>query len=86
MRNYNGSTQIPIKSIRELRQACVDGGSTIEVVFDLRGTGLSYKTAANSAIYATNRAADVAKFAEMFGLDLDTSFCFTKNPAFSGKT
>ena len=85
MRNYMGSTQIPVKSMRELRQECVDGGSTLEVVFDLRGTGLTYKTASNSAIYATNRDSDVEKFAQMFELDLNTAFCFSKNPAFTGK-
>jgi len=52
MRNYLSSKPLTIKSIRELRQQCVDGGSTIEIVYDLRGTGLTYKTAANSAIYA----------------------------------
>lgn len=86
MRNYTTSTPLPIKSMRELRQQCVGGGSTLEVVFDLRGTGLTYKTAANSAIYATNKTADVEQFAKQFGLDLNMSFCFTKNPAFKGKT
>ena len=59
MRNYLSSTQLKIKSIKQLRQKCVDGGSTIEVVYDLRGTGLTYKTASNSAIYAKNKAEDV---------------------------
>ena len=63
MRNYLSSKPIPIKLIRELRQQCVDGGSTIEVVYDLRGTGFTYSTAANSAIYATNKEADVEAFA-----------------------
>ena len=70
---------LPIKAIRQLRQKQVDGGSTIEVVFDLRGSGLTYKTAANSAIYATNRAADVEKFAKMFEMNLDQKFVFEKN-------
>ena len=64
MRNYTTSTPLPIKSMRELRQQCVGGGSTLEVVFDLRGSGLTYKTAANSAIYATNKTADVEQFAK----------------------
>ena len=55
MRNYQSSKPLKIKLIRELRQKCVDGGSTIEVVYDLRDTGFTYTTAANSAIYATNR-------------------------------
>ena len=85
MRNYIASKQLPIKSIRQLRQQCLDGGSTIEVVYDLRGSGLTYKTAANSAIYATNRQADVEKFAKMFELDLDKKFFFRKNPEYSGR-
>ena len=87
MRNYLSSTQLKIKSIKQLRQKCVDGGSTIEVVYDLRGTGLTYKTASNSAIYAKNKAEDVQKFAEMYELTdkLDTRFVFTKNPNFKGK-
>ena len=78
MRNYQYSKPLPIKSMRQLRQECVDGGSTIEVVFDLRDTGMTYVTASNSAIYARNKEADVEKFAEMFDmdLDLDTEFCF----------
>ena len=43
---------------------------------------MTYKTAANSAIYAKNKQEDVQKFAEMFELTdkLDTKFVFTKNP------
>ena len=85
MRNYLGSKPLPIKSIRELRQQCVDSGSTIEVIYDLRGSGITYKTGANSAIYATNKPADVEKFAAMFDLSLDQKFCFTNNPLFSGR-
>ena len=87
MRNYMASTPLPIKSIRELRQQCVDGGSTLEVIFDLLGTGLTYKTAANSAIYATNRQSDVEAFATEFEFtqDLDKQFCFTKSEGYTGK-
>lgn len=85
MRNYQSSTPLPIKSIRQLRQKCVDGGSTLEVTYDLRGTGLTYITAANSAIYAINRDEDVQKFAQMFEIDLDTKFTFAKNSAYSGR-
>ena len=48
---------------------------------------MTYKTASNSAIYATNKAEDVKKFAEMFELTdkLETKFVFTKNPNFKGK-
>ena len=54
-------------------------------MYDLRGSGLTYKTAANSAIYATNRQADVERFAKMFELDLDRKFEFRKNPEYSGR-
>ena len=70
-RNFLASKALPIKSIRELRQKNLDGGSTLEVIYDLRGTGLTYKTAANAAIFATNKPADVEKFAQIFNLDLD---------------
>lgn len=48
---------------------------------------MTYKTAANSAIYAQNKPEDVEKFAQMFELTdkLDMKFCFTKNPEFKGK-
>ena len=82
MRHYQSCKPLPVKSIRQLRQKCVDGGSTLEVIYDLRGTGLTYITAANSAIYAVNRAEDVEKFAKMFDLNLDTKFSFVKNGAF----
>jgi len=87
MRNYIASRPLPIASVRELRQECVDGASTLEVLFDLRGTGLRYKTAANLAVYATNRESDVARFVELFDIkvDLDTEFVFTPNPEFEGK-
>ena len=85
MRNYLSAKPLPIKSVRELRQRCIGGGSTIEVIFDLRGSGMTYKTGANSAIYALNKDEDVQKFAEMFALDLDQRFCFVKNPAYKGR-
>lgn len=53
MRNYLNSKEIPIKKITQLRQK-TDMGSTLEVVFDLKDTGLTYKTAANLAIYPVN--------------------------------
>ena len=85
MRNYLAGKPLQIKSIRQLRQKCIEDGSTIEVIYDLHGSGLSYKTAGNSAIYATNKPADVEKFATMFNLDLNQRFCFTKNPAYLGR-
>ena len=55
------------------------------MVYDLRGTGLTYKTAANAAIYASNKPSDVEKFAKMFDLNLDEKFTFRKNPAYAGR-
>lgn len=44
---------VPIKSIKQLRQN-LDEGSTLEITYDLRGSGLSYKTAANLALFPQN--------------------------------
>ena len=85
MRHYQSCKPLRVKSIRQLRQKCVDGGSTLEIIYDLSGTGLTYITAANSAIYAVNRASDVEKFAKMYELDLDAKFSFVKNDAFVGR-
>ena len=85
MRNYTTSVDVPIKEIRELRQKVDWGASTLEVVFDLKGTGLTYKTAANFAIYPTNKVSDVEEFAKQHGLDLNKSFTFTKNFAYRGR-
>lgn len=62
-----------------------DQGSTIEVMFDLRGSGITYKTAGNLAIYAENSLEDVMKFAELMKYDLEQSFALVANENFSGK-
>lgn len=54
-------------------------------MFDLRGTGLTYKTAANFAIYPVNKTELVEEFAHMHNLDLNCTFKFVKNPAYSGR-
>jgi hypothetical protein len=38
-------------------------GSTLEAVFDLRNTGVTYVTAANMGIFPKNQEKDVAKCA-----------------------
>ena len=48
--------------MRELRQNNVHG-STLEVVFDLKDTGLTYETAANLAIFPVNSDEDIIKCA-----------------------
>ena len=71
MRNYTSSKEVPIKEIIELRQKTGFGASTLEVVFDLRGTGLTYTTAANFAMYPVNNVSNVEEFAKQHELDLD---------------
>ena len=54
-------------------------------MFDLRGSGLTYKTAANFAIYPTNSTEHVEEFAKQYDLDLDKTFTFTKNFEYRGR-
>ena len=84
MRNYQKSVACRIKLIRQLRQN-TDSGSTIEVTYDLIGTGLTYVTASNYALYPHNKKADVEQFAKMFDLNLDSTFKWKENPAYSGR-
>ena len=53
-----GSKRVKIKSIKELRQK-TDEGSTLEVIFDLKSSGLTYKTAQNLAMFPENSKNDV---------------------------
>ena len=85
MRNYTSSIEIPVKDVRELRQKAGYGASTLEVVFDLSGTGLTYKTAANFAIYPVNNTANVEEFAAQHEIDLNKKFTFTRNFEFRGR-
>lgn len=70
---------IPIKSIIQLRQDTVEG-STLEITYDLRGTGLNYKTAMNLAIFPKNTPSDVERCCELLSYDKDSKFMFKKNP------
>lgn len=86
MRNYTASSDLPIKDIKELRQQPGEwGASTLLVSFDLANTGLTYKTAANFAIYATNKPSDVESFASQHKINLDQKFVFAKNPEYTGR-
>lgn len=60
----------------------ITGGSTLEVTYDLKDTGLSYKTATNLAVFPENTPADVKLCAELLSLgsDLDQRFIFKANP------
>ena len=53
--------------------------------YDLTGLGLTYVTASNFALYPLNKKADVEQFAKMFGLNLDCTFKWKVNPAYSGR-
>lgn len=57
----------------------------MEVVFDLKDTGLSYKTATNLAIYPRNRIEDVNRFAKLYGVNIKKKFTWKVNPSWKGK-
>jgi hypothetical protein len=52
------SKSVPITSIKELRQN-TEEGSTLEVIFNIKDSGLSYKTAQNLAMFPENTNSDV---------------------------
>ena len=56
--NHLKAKDVPIKSIRELKQTN-EYGSTLEVIFDLEGTGVSYVTAQNMGVFPPNSEKDV---------------------------
>jgi sulfite reductase alpha subunit-like flavoprotein len=51
-------------------------GSTLEASFDLEGTGLTYKTATNLAIFPENTQDDVEEVARLLSFDLSQRFIF----------
>ncbi|KAE9335352.1 NADPH--cytochrome P450 reductase 1 [Phytophthora rubi] len=55
---------------RELRPS-TDGGSTVHVELDLRGTGVTYETADNLAVLAENETRVVEQLAKHLDYDLD---------------
>lgn len=72
MRNYIGCQDIQIAGIREMRQQpSGNGASTLEVAFQLKGSGLKYNTAANFAVYVPNPSQFVTAFAAKHNLDLN---------------
>jgi NADPH-ferrihemoprotein reductase len=68
--------------IVELRRD-VSSGSTLHVELDLTGSGLSYRTADNLAIYADNSPADVEAMCKCQGYNKD---CVFDVVALDGKT
>ena len=91
-KQYLSGKDVKIKSIRELRQKYstkfddgshideTEGGSTLEITYDLEGTGLSYKSATNLALFPENPIDDVKLCAEILGFDTDAIFSFKPNP------
>lgn len=58
----------------------MDEGSTIEVTYDLKGAGVTYKTATNLAIFPENSIEEVEACAKRLGYNLNQRFVFKANP------
>lgn len=84
-KQYINAKDVKIKEIKELKQK-LEYGSCLEVKYDLKDAGLTYKTAANLAIFPENSAHDVDRAAKLLGLELDQIIHFEReiqheNPA-----
>lgn len=84
IRNYQKSTDVTVSHVKEMRQK-TDQGSTLEIMFNIKDTGIVYKTAGNLAIYAENSQVDVEKFAKLMTYDLDQGFTLVANDKFGGR-
>lgn len=62
----------------QLRQN-LEEGSTLEITYDLKDSGVSYKTATNFAIFPENRQEDIDLCAQRLGVDLKKKFVFKTN-------
>ena len=78
IRQYISGKDVAIKSMKELRQD-KENGSTLEAVFDLKGSGLGYKTANNFALFPENDVAHVKAVADRLGFNLNDKFVFEPN-------
>jgi NADPH-ferrihemoprotein reductase len=82
-KQYLTGRDLEVSKFVELRQNPQDAdfpGSTLEVTFNLRGTGLTYKTATNLAIFPENSEDDVKLVAQLLKADLNQRFVFKTNP------
>ena len=70
---------VKIISIEQLRQN-TDEGSTIEIVYDLKSAGMTYKTATNLAIFPKNSEEDIQECISILGYESDQKFAFINNP------
>jgi NADPH-ferrihemoprotein reductase len=84
IRQYVTGKDVKIDSMRECRQTD-KYGSCLEVIYDLEGTGMTYHTAANLAVFPENNQEDVDRVCNRFGLDKNQKFIF-KNPEGDTKT
>lgn len=75
IRQYVGAKDVRIESVRECKQTN-KYGSCLEVIYDLEGTGLTYNTAANLAVFAENTEQDVERVTKRFGYDKDKRFVY----------
>ena len=69
-KNFIKSKHVKVTSIKQLRQKITDG-STLEAIFDLSSSDLTYSTAGNLAIYPENSESLVVEFARLAKLDLN---------------
>lgn len=67
-RQHMGSKRMKVSSNKELRQK-TDEGSTLEVIFDLKGSGQTYKTAQNLALFPENTKDDVEFVIQHLGVE-----------------
>ena len=58
----------------------LEEGSTIEITYDLKDSGLKYTTASNLAIFPKNNDGDIELCSKIIGMDLDSKFIFETNP------
>ena len=68
-KQYINGKDVKIKEMNELKQK-LEYGSCLEVKYDLKDSGLTYKTAANLAIFPENSVSDVQRAAKLLGLEL----------------
>lgn len=83
-KQYLAAQTAPITLIRELRQK-TDDGSTLHVEIDCGAVGMTYKTAANLAVYPENSREVVERAAKLLGLNLKDVFSVEANSAIDNK-
>ena len=88
MKQYKASKDVEIASTRQLRQN-LNQGSTLEVVFNTKNAGMTYKTASNLAIFPENSTKDVAQCQALLGFSdeqMQTKIVLKPNAAYTGRS